>query len=103
LIDMFSKSKNALNASNFTVSSKNGQVKFIFGDINNNSNRIEVGTSITFNQDIDLKFDAEYLNEVLNANRKSEKGEINISLKGLLQAKFETEEYKSEYYLIAKK
>lgn len=101
-IDRFIKSKSALaDEDNFTFRVKNGVSEIIIGYSNINSNRIALIVSSDQTKDVKpITFSATYLKEILVANRESSDAILNISTKGLAHISFESDEYKSDYYLV---
>jgi hypothetical protein len=103
-VGTFVKAKSALNdVETFTVMSSGADktAEVVIGHSSNNTNRI----SITVATDVATKvspisFSANYLREILTANKEVSNGTLQISSKGLSVAKFDSNGYASTYYLV---
>jgi hypothetical protein len=103
-VDTFVKAKGALNdVETFTVMSSGDDktAEVVIGHSSNNTNRI----SITVATDVMVKlapisFSADYLREILTANKEISNGTLQISSKGLSVVKFDANGYTSTYYLV---
>lgn len=102
-ISRFIKSKSALNESDtFTFQCKGGKGEIILGYSKINSNRISIKVDCTCTKDSvgPISFSAKYLKEILNANRAPKAANLKIATAGLAHCTFESEGFKSEYFLV---
>lgn len=102
-ISRFIKSKSALNESDtFTFQCKGGKGEIILGYSKINSNRISIKVDCTCTKDSvgPISFSAKYLKEILNANRTPKAANLKIATAGLAHCTFESEGFKSEYFLV---
>jgi hypothetical protein len=102
-IGRFIKSKSALNDSDtFTFQCKGGKGEIILGYSKINSNRISIKVDCTCTKDSvgPISFSAKYLKEILNANRTPKAANLKIATAGLAHCTFESEGFKSEYFLV---
>ena len=103
-ISKFIKAKGALaDENNFTFTctgEKNGQI--ILGYSNINTNRIKIDVDCTCKKDkVDpISFSANFLKEILAANKEATDATLKISSQGLAHISFEVDEYESNYYLV---
>ncbi len=97
----FIKAKNALSdAEHFTVIS-NTITQIILGHSDNNSNRININVSAESDSNMDpISFNADYLREILAANKDNEEGLMEVSADGLAVLTFKNKEYVSKYYMV---
>ena len=97
----FIKAKNALSdAEHFTVIS-NTITQIILGHSDNNSNRININVSAESDSNMDpISFNADYLREILAANKDNEEGLMEVSADGLAVLTFKNKEYASKYYMV---
>ena len=97
----FIKAKNALNdAEHFTVIS-NTITQIILGHSDNNSNRININVPAENDCNMDpISFNADYLREILSANKDNEEGIMEVSADGLAVLTFKNSEYASKYYMV---
>jgi hypothetical protein len=102
-IGRFIKSKSALSDSDtFTFQCKGGKGEIILGYSKINSNRISIKVDCTCTKDSvgPISFSAKYLKEILNANRTPKAATLKIATAGLAHCTFESEGFKSEYFLV---
>jgi len=102
-ISRFIKSKSALNESDtFTFQCKGDKGEIILGYSKINSNRISIKVDCTCTKDSvgPISFSAKYLKEILNANRTPKAANLKIATAGLAHCTFESEGFKSEYFLV---
>jgi len=102
-ISRFIKSKSALNESDtFTFQCKGSKGEIILGYSKINSNRISIKVDCTCTKDSvgPISFSAKYLKEILNANRTPKAANLKIATAGLAHCTFESEGFKSEYFLV---
>ncbi len=103
-ISKFIKAKGALaDENNFTFTctgEKNGQI--ILGYSNINTNRIKIDVDCTCKKDkVDpISFSANFLKEILVANKEATDATLKISSQGLAHISFQVDEYESNYYLV---
>ena len=103
-VTTFIKAKGALNeAETFTVMSEGTDttVNVVLGHSTLNTNRIDITTTT----DVPVKlapisFSANYLREILTANKECKTGVLQISSKGLSRVKFDLDGFVSTYYLV---
>jgi len=103
-VNTFVKAKNALTeVETFAVMSE-GEDKtasVVIGHSTNNTNRIYI--TATTNEVTELQpisFSANYLREILSANKDVKNGTLKISSKGLAIASFNADGFTSTYYLV---
>ena len=101
-INRFIRAKSALpDENNFTFTCKNNKGSIILGYSNINTNRIKIDVDCTCDSDIDpISFSANFLKEILVANKEAKDATLKISSDGLAHISFEVDEYKSDYYLV---
>jgi hypothetical protein len=98
------KAKSAINdSSSLIISSGLTGVDFTFGEDNEHSNKInfifkcEIPNDINF----ELKFNSDYIKDILNANKDCIENYIHISSAGLIKLEFNNDDLKSIYYLVS--
>ena len=101
-VDRFNKAKGALSdEKNFTFQCKDGSGKIIIGYSKTNTNRISIDVNCKCESDVDgISFSADFLKEILNANKDASSASLKISTQGLANLKFVVDNYTSEYYLV---
>jgi|TARA_B110000444_G_scaffold122479_1_gene115234 hypothetical protein len=101
-ITRFNKAKGALaDEKNFTFECKDGKGQIIIGHSNINTNRISIDVDCTCDGDVKpISFSADFLKEILNANRDAKTASLKISTDGLAHLHFELDSYISDYYLV---
>lgn len=101
-VDRFNKAKSALSdEKNFTFQCKGGSGKIIIGYSKTNTNRISIDVNCKCEGDVDgISFSADFLKEILNANKDASSASMKISTQGLANLKFDVDNYTSEYYLV---
>ena len=101
-VDRFNKAKGALSdEKNFTFQCKNGVGNIIIGYSKTNTNRISIGVNCKCESDVDgISFSADFLKEILNANKDASSASLKISTQGLANLKFNVDNYTSEYFLV---
>jgi len=103
-ISKFIKAKGALaDENNFTFTcsgDNNGQI--ILGYSSINTNRINIDVDCTCSKDkVDpISFSANFLKEILVANKEAKDATLKISSDGLAHIHFEVDNYESNYYLV---
>lgn len=103
-ISTFIKAKNAIStADTFTVESDGKKTHVILGDSNTNTNKIviDVTTSQTIKTTEIIEFSAEYLKELLVANKEMGHGTMSVSDEGLIHIVFSGNGFATDYYLPA--
>lgn len=103
-VNTFVKAKNALTeVETFAVMSE-GEDKtasVVIGHSTNNTNRIYItATTKEVTELQPISFSANYLREILSANKDVKNGTLKISSKGLAIASFEADGFTSTYYLV---
>jgi hypothetical protein len=103
-INTFIRAKGALNeAETFTVMSDGTDTtaSVVLGHSVNNNNRIAVTATTTAKTKLAaISFSANYLREILNANKDAKSGTLEISSKGISVARFTVGGFSSTYYLV---
>ena len=105
-ITKFIKAKGALaDENNFTFTCKDGQNgsgQIILGYSNINTNRINIDVDCTCSKDSvePISFSANFLKEILVANKEATDATLKISSSGLAHISFEVDNYESNYYLV---
>ena len=102
-ISTFIKAKGALqDENNFTFTCKKGNGSIILGHSNINTNRINIDVDCTCTKDKvePISFSANFLKEILVANKEAKDATLKISSDGLAHISFEVDGYKSDYYLV---
>ena len=100
-ITKFVRAKNALSESdNFTVIS-NGITQIILGESDTNTNKININVKTVTNSKLSaISFNANYLKEILAANRDHTTGKMEVCAGGLAILSFSNADYTSKYYLV---
>jgi hypothetical protein len=103
-VNTFIKAKGALSeVETFAVLSR-GEDKVadvVIGHSTLNTNRITVTAKTDKAVKMEpISFSANYLREILNANKEVTNGTLQVSSKGLSVAKFDNNGYVSTYYLV---
>ena len=100
-ITKFVRAKNALSESdNFTVISNN-ICQVILGESDTNTNKININVKTVVNNNLSaISFNANYLKEILAANRDHTTGEMEVCAGGLAILTFSNADYTSKYYLV---
>ena len=105
-ITKFIKAKGALaDENNFTFTckdGKNGSGQIILGYSNINTNRINIDVDCTCSKDSvePISFSANFLKEILVANKEATDATLKISSQGLAHISFSIDNYESNYYLV---
>ena len=101
-ISKFIKAKGALaDENNFTFTCKDGSGQIILGYSNINTNRINIDVDCVCEKDIEpISFSANFLKEILVANKEATDATLKISSDGLAHIYFEIDNYESNYYLV---
>ena len=100
-ITKYVRAKNALSESdNFTVIS-NGITQVILGESDTNTNKININVKTVANNKLSaISFNANYLKEILAANRDHTTGKMEVCAGGLAILTFSNADYTSKYYLV---
>ena len=100
-ITKFVKAKNALSDSdNFTVVSNN-ITQVILGESDTNTNKININVKTEVSEKMSaISFNANYLKEILAANRDHTEGKMEVCAGGLAILTFSNTDYTSKYYLV---
>jgi hypothetical protein len=103
-INTFIKAKSALSeVDTFAIMStgEDTTASIVIGHSNLNTNRITVtGTTDVAVKMTPISFSANYLREILNANKEITSGTLQVSSKGISVAKFVGNGFTSTYYLV---
>lgn len=101
-ITKFIRAKSALvDENNFTFVSKDGKCHIVLGHSNINTNRISIEVDCECEGSIDpISFSANFLKEILVANKEAKDAILEISSQGLSHIHFEIDEYTTDYYLV---
>lgn len=106
LIDKFIKAKKSLpNTELVSIESINGkQIKFILGENNKFSNKVEFFTPSTADiKSNPILFNAEYIKEIFDVNKNISNGLCSVCEDGLMKIEIKDDKnVESTYYLIAK-
>ena len=78
----------------------NYDTKLVIGYTDMNTTRISFGVESSGNLQEKLTFSAKYLKDIFLANRETKSGSIEISDRGILSTKFDSDGFVSEYYLL---
>ncbi len=100
-ITKFVRAKNALSESdNFTVIS-NSLTQIIIGESDSNTNKININVKTESSQNLSaISFNANYLKEILAANRDHTSTKMEVCAGGLAILSFSNADYTSKYYLV---
>tara|TARA_B100001778_G_C18588342_1_gene630989 strand:+ start:216 stop:926 length:711 start_codon:yes stop_codon:yes gene_type:complete len=100
-ITKFVRAKNALSDSdNFTVVS-NTITQIILGESDTNTNKININVKTEISEKMSaISFNANYLKEILAANRDHTEGKMEVCAGGLAILTFSNADYTSKYYLV---
>ena len=100
-ITKFVRAKNALSESdNFTVIS-NSITQIIIGESDSNTNKININVKTERSQNLSaISFNANYLKEILAANRDHTSAKMEVCAGGLAILTFSNADYTSKYYLV---
>ena len=100
-ITKFVRAKNALSESdNFTVIS-NSLTQIIIGESDSNTNKININVKTESSQNLSaISFNANYLKEILAANRDHTSAKMEVCAGGLAILSFSNADYTSKYYLV---
>jgi hypothetical protein len=100
-ITKFVRAKNALSESdNFTVTSNN-ITQIIIGESDSNTNKININVKTEVSNKLPaISFNANYLKEILAANRDHIDGKMEVCAGGLAILTFSNADYTSKYYLV---
>ena len=103
-INSYIKGKSALaEEERFTFLCKGGKMQLVLGYSSINTNRITLDVEGTCSGDVDpIAFSADYLKEILVANKEAGEGVLKISSQGLAHVQFKVDEYVSDYYLVSR-
>lgn len=101
-ISKFIRATGALSdEKNFTFVSKDGKSEIILGFASINTNRINIEVDATTDGDVNpISFSAQYLKEILAANRDATEATLDISSQGLSHVAFEVGDYSAQYFLV---
>jgi len=105
-VDQFTKAKSALPGSDtFTlVNNDNGDLTLVLGYSSNNTDQIKFGVETTDGKSTlkkPLHFQSNILKEILAANENVDSSVLSVSERGLANITFETDKFKSSYYMVA--
>jgi len=100
-ITKFVRAKTALSESdNFTVIS-NTITQVILGESDTNTNKININVKTEISEKMSaISFNANYLKEILAANRDHTDGKMEVCAGGLAILTFSNADYTSKYYLV---
>lgn len=101
-INRFIRAKSALaDENNFTFTCKDNKGQIVLGHSSINTNRIKIDVDCECDNDVEpISFSANFLKEILIANKEAKDATLKISSQGLAHISFEVDEYKSNYYLV---
>jgi len=72
----------------------------VIGYTDMNTTRISLGVESYGQLEKNLTFSAKYLKDIFMANKETQSGSIEVSDRGILSTKFNTDGFVSEYYLL---
>jgi hypothetical protein len=78
----------------------NYDTKLVIGYTDMNTTRISFGVESSGGLQEKLTFSAKYLKDIFLANKETKSGSIEVSDRGILSTKFNTDGFVSEYYLL---
>ena len=110
IVNNFIKAKNALTDINDVMIStqedpdRGTVVEFVFGDLNNFSNKIKyiVDEDIEIKKEIKLPFNSDAFKNILSANKDFEDGKLSLTEEGFMKLEFQSEDIKTLYYMVRK-
>jgi len=110
IVNNFIKAKNALTDINDVLVNtqedpdRGTVVEFVFGDLNNFSNKIKyiVDEDIEIKKEIKLPFNSDVFKNILSSNKDFESGKISLTEEGFMKLEFQSEDIKTLYYMIRK-
>lgn len=102
-ISRFVKAKNGLpDVETFTVLSDDKKARVVLGHSRLNTNRVEFEVQSDTTKEIDsVNFNAQYMKDILLANKEATEGKLEVSTKGLAHVTFKVEGFEVDYYLVA--
>jgi len=77
-----------------------GDTTLVIGYTDMNTTRISLGVESYGQLEKNLTFSAKYLKDIFMANKEAKSGSIEVSDRGILFTKFDSDEFISEYYLL---
>ena len=106
-IEALIKAKNALSdQSNLLVKTTkdldgNNVCEFIFGDIEDFSNKVTYTLQGEINvTDLELPFNSDVLKDIFTANKDMTSGKLKLLAEGMMQINFYSDEIESEYFIL---
>ena len=110
IVNNLIKAKNALTDINDVVVStqedpdRGTVIEFVFGDLNNFSNKIKfiVDEDIEIKKEIKLPFNSDAFKNILSANKDFEDGKLSLTEEGFMKLEFQSEDIKTLYYMVRK-
>ena len=106
-VDGFSKAFSALSDDKllftFIMSKKKNKLEMVLGYKSNLSDRIAMEVDAVSGKDVvsaPISFNAKHLKEILTANSEVENPILSVSEAGLASIKFDSGDFKSQYYLV---
>ena len=101
-VNTFAKAKGALSeVDTFTVTSDGTNATVVIGYSTLNTNRVNIKANTKTNAKLEhISFSANYLKEILLANKEIKDGVLKVSSKGLAVAEFDGDGFTSKYYLV---
>jgi len=104
--DRFNKAKSALSKTEtFTlINDKKGDLKLILGYSSNNTDRVTINVQPDGEKKTlvaPLHFQSDVLKAILAANQECETSVLKVSDRGLAHISFESNDFKSNYYMVA--
>jgi hypothetical protein len=104
--ESFVRAKAALSdVEDFTVSSDGDMAQILLGhDTNANTHNVAINLDVSQNAVLNpLRFNAQYMKEILTANKEMPSCTMTVSSKGLAHMQFENDQFVANYYLLQKK
>lgn len=101
-LNTFIRAKGALSeVETFTIISDVKKTDVVIGYSNINTNRVSFGVDVVDNVELDpISFSANYMREILLANKEMQSGTLKISSKGLAHVTFVIDDFTVDYHLV---
>ena len=102
MIDKFIKAKGALSdVDTFTIFSEGGDLKMAIGYSSISTNRVTFTAQKDYAETVKpISFSAQYLKEILTANKEATSAKLKVSTDGLSNVEFQIDDFVCKYYLV---
>ena len=101
-VETFVKAKAALpDVDTFTLLTKKDKVYLVLGHSKLNTNRVTMEVVATGKVADPIHFSAKFFKEILTSNSDCKASNLKVSDKGLAIAEFESDNFKSSYYMVS--